>query len=338
MREIIYSLPDQILEIIKLVKNFGGAGREGQREEVKRVLICGMGGSGISGELISAIYPEIEIIVNKDYRIPGYIDKKTLAILISYSGNTEETLTNYKILSKNKIPIIAISSDGELLKKEALLKIEIPKGLPPRGALGYLFTPIPFLLYRAGLLKPNPEKEIYNLSLFLKKQRNSLEKEGRGLAQKLVGKLPVIYANSFTFGVVANRWRCQFNENAKILCHTNIIPEMNHNEIVGLGRPGKFNKDILVIFLNDPAAYPRNKLRVRIIKELIKDELPGIIEINPKGKNRIQQAFWTIMLGDFTSFHLAIKTGIDPMPVKRIDYLKRRLTNRTHITASRQAK
>ncbi len=329
MRDIIYSLPAQITGAIHLLQTVT-ANNENWKvsdKHYREVLICGMGGSGISGDITAILYPEIRILVNKDYQIPGYVDKKSLAILVSYSGNTEETLSNYHILRKLHIPVVAISSNGKLLKKDVLLKIQIPAGLPPRGALGYLFTPIPLLLYRFGLLKKNPEFVLVRLASFLNKCARSIETYSQSLAKILSGKLPVIYANSQAFGVVAKRWQCQLNENAKILCHTNIIPEMNHNEIVGLGKPEKFNKHMVILFLNDPAAFPRNKRRVEIIKEIINKDIAGLkmIDISPAGRNLFEHLFWTIMLGDFLSYHLAIRAGIDPMPVKRIDYLKNRL-------------
>ncbi len=325
MREIIHSLPDQIFETIK---NFQYYSKDIKAQKFNKILICGMGGSGISGDIASVLYPELEIIVNKDYQIPGYIDKRTFAILVSYSGNTEETLSNYRHLKKNGNKIAVISSNGELLKKEALLNIKIPRGFPPRGALGYLFTPIPIILYKAGLIKKDPEPILIKTALFLKKQAKKLEQKGKILAGLILNKMPIIYADSNAFGVVAKRWQCQLNENAKMLCHTNIIPEMNHNEIVGLGKPAQINKHTIIIFLNDPNGFSRNKLRVRIIKEILKNELKGLqtIDIHPLGRNLLEQMFWTIMLGDFLSLYLARNKGTDPMPVKRIDYLKQRLS------------
>ncbi len=325
MREIIHSLPDQILETIQ---NFQYYRKDIKTQKFNKILICGMGGSGISGDIVSVLYPELEIIVNKDYQIPEYIDKRTFAILVSYSGNTEETLSNYRHLKKNGNKIAVISSNGELLKREALLTIQIPRGFPPRGALGYLFTPIPLILYKAGLIKKNPEQILKKTSLFLKRQAKKLEQKARNLAGLISDKMPIIYADSNAFGVVAKRWQCQLNENAKMLCHTNIIPEMNHNEIVGLGKPAQINKHTIIIFLNDPNGFSRNKLRVRVIKEILKNEIKGLqtIDIHASGTNLLEQMFWTIMLGDFLSLYLAQHTGTDPMPVKRIDYLKQRLS------------
>jgi len=321
MREIIHSLPDQIRETINLIPNVYP-----KKKKFNKVLICGMGGSGISGEILAALYPGIQIITNKDYTIPDYIGEGTLAILISYSGNTEETLHNYRILSKRKIKMVLISSNGKLLHKRAEMKIKIPQGLPPRGALGYLFAPLPFILYKFHIIKINPKKKLISVAEFLKTERNNIEKEAEKLSERFINRLPVIYATSQLFAPVANRWRCQLNENSKILAHINIIPEMNHNEIVGLGRPEELNEKLLAIFLNDPQAHPRNRIRVRITKELIKDKLGNIIEVLPRGNNNLQRLFWMIMLGDFISFHLAMKTGINPMPVKRIEYLKQRLS------------
>jgi len=324
MRSIIYSIPEHIITATNSLPRSGL-----RKKKYDRIVVCGMGGSGISGEILKALYPQIPIVSNKDYSVHEYCTKKTLGILISYSGNTEETLSNYALLSKRKIDMVVISSNGVLLKKKCRLKITVPAGLPPRGALGYLFTPLPLLLYRFRFIHHNPQKNLIALAAFLKKQRNVIEKHAQQLSKKFINKLPIIYTNSQQFSPVAIRWQCQLNENAKMMAHTNIIPEMNHNEIVGFGRPQSINKNLLLIFLNDPKSHPRNKIRVDIVKEIIKKKSTDVIHIEPKGTNHLQRMFWTIMLGDFISYYCAIREGIDPMPVKRIDYLKKRLSQYT---------
>lgn len=321
VRKIIHSLPEQISEAINLIPKI-----HPKKKKFDRIVICGMGGSGISGEILRVMYPELQITSNKDYSVPAYINKNILSILISYSGNTEETLSNYRQFAKRKIEMVIISSNGKLLKKKSLVKIKIPQGLPPRGALGYLFTPLPIILYKFGVIKRSPKKDLIALSIFLKKQRNDIEKHAKILSKRFTNNLPIIYCNSQLLLPVANRWRCQLNENAKILCHINIIPEMNHNEIEGLGRPADLNKNLLLILLNDPKAHPRNKIRVRILKEIIKNQISNVIEVKPKGNNNFQRLFWTIMLGDFISYYCAKRAGIDSMQVKRIEYLKKRLS------------
>jgi len=321
MRDIISSMPEQMLAAIQLLPK-----KKTVKKKYNKVMVCGMGGSGISGEILKALYPGVEIISNKDYAIPQYIDHHTLAIIISYSGNTEETLTNYAILRKRKTGIVIISSGGRLLKKKADLKVKIPAGLPPRGALGYLFTPLPFILYKYHFITKDPRNNIIELAGYLKKTRKKIESKAKILARKLVKKMPIIYANSSTYLPVAKRWQSQLNENAKIIAHINIIPEMNHNEIVGLGRPRALNKSIVPILLNDPKAHARNRARLLIINRLIKGLFHGIIEIRSNGKSDLKRMFSTIMTGDYISYYLAILTGIDPMPVKRIEDLKRELS------------
>ena len=320
MKEIIFSLPDQIHQALDLVPK-----TKVPRIKSEMVLCCGMGGSGISSEILGALYPEIPVIPNKDYPVPGYAGRKTLAIFISYSGNTEETLNNYRLLAPCAGCRVILSSGGKLFQKPAELKVKVPAGLPPRGALGYLFTPLPLVLHRFGMIRTDPRPGLLALVRFLTMNRAAICREAKKMAKRFVGKLPVIYSNTRAFAAVANRWRCQLNENSKIICHTNVIPEMNHNEIVGLGRPKKFNKDTLLVFFHDPETSPRNLKREKIMKVIIRDDLKNIIDIDPKGGNRIERMFWTIMLGDFVSFYLAEMTGVDPLPVKRIEYLKKRL-------------
>lgn len=322
MKEIIFSLPDQIHQALDFIPK-----NKVPRIKSELVVCCGMGGSGISAEVLGALYPEIPIIPNKDYSVPGYAGRKTMAIFISYSGNTEETLNNYRLLASCTGCRVILTSGGKLFQKPAELKIKVPAGLPPRGALGFLFTPLPLVLHRFGMIRTDPRPMLRDLVRFLLLNRVTLCRSARKMAKRFVGKLPIIYSDTRAFTAVANRWRCQLNENSKIVCHTNVIPEMNHNEIVGLGRPKKFNRDTLIVFLHDPETNPRNLKREKIMKGIIRDDLKDIIEINPVGENLIQRMFWTIMLGDFVSYYLAEMTGVDPLPVKRIEYLKKKLND-----------
>ncbi len=320
MRDIIRALPDQIAYALE----HAPYRLNPATKRYQKVLICGMGGSGISGNLLKVLYPSLDITVNKDYIVPKYIDRKTLAVIISYSGNTEETLSNFRQLAQRRIERIVVTSGGKLMKRAKRNKILVPGGLPPRGALGHLFTPLPFILHHFRLAK-NPAKELSTLVRFLKDQMRTIETRAKKLARMFVNKLPIIYAPSLSHFVIAQRWQCQFNENAKTIAHINIIPEMNHNEIVGLGKPLLLNPHSVLVFLDDPAAHPRNRRRMKVVKQIVKGMFSRIIEVKPHGANVLQRTFWTIMLGDLVSYHLAVLTNVDPMPVKRIDYLKEQL-------------
>jgi glucose/mannose-6-phosphate isomerase len=320
MKKIIDSLPRQIQDSLETIR-----GISIKRKKYSPVLICGMGGSGISGSIAQALYPEIRIITNSDYVIAQKLDPATLAILISYSGNTEETLANYAYLSKRKVDIIIISSNGTLLTKKAIAKIRVPSGFPPRGALGYLFTPIPMILYKCGLIKPNPTKDLSRMALFLHRERSRIIRKARFIARRIAGKLPIIYANSYAFRPVARRWQGQFNENAKVLAHINVIPEMNHNEIVGIGYPKLLRLHSRILFLHDPNAHTRNDLRARLLPRVIKESMPEMVSIRPPGRKLLYNVFWTLWLGDYVSFYYAQRSGVDPLPVRRIDRLKQLL-------------
>lgn len=320
MKHIIRSLPQQIREAARLAPK-----RRMRKGSLEQVLVCGMGGSGISGEILKALYPECHIIPNKAYSIPGYINNRSLAIVISHSGNTEETLNNYTQLRRQNARIVTISSNGKLMQKKSDLKIRVPGGLPPRGALGYLFTPLPGVLYTYNLIQTDPERTLLNCASFLTQQRKKIEARAKTISAKIVNHLPLIYANSDVFLPVAKRWQCQLNENAKMLAHINVFPEMNHNEIVGLGRPRQLNKKIVVVFLNDPSAHKQNRARVAIVKKIISDMFSDVIDVQAQGNSRLKRMFWTIWLGDFVSYYCAVRSNVDPLSVARIDHLKRKL-------------
>jgi glucose/mannose-6-phosphate isomerase len=296
-----------------------------RRGTIEQVIVCGMGGSGISGEILQALYPQCQIMSNKAYSVPAYADNRSLALVISYSGNTEETLSNYAHLRRQNARIVTITSNGKMMRKKSDLTIRVPGGLPPRGALGYLFAPLPCVLYAYHLIAADPRQSLLACASFLIRQRKKIEAQAQKIAAKVVDHLPLIYANSDTFMPVAKRWQCQLNENAKMLAHVNVFPEMNHNEIVGLGRPRQLNKRIVAVFLNDPQAHKRNQARVAIVKQIISDTFADVIDVQPLGRSRLERIFWTIWLGDFVSYYCAVRSNIDPLPVARIDYLKKRL-------------
>lgn len=320
MKEIIASLPDQILEGSRITPS----GRK-SRKQFDSVLVCGMGGSGISGEILKVLYPKIRMITNHDYSIPTSVNRHTLAILVSYSGNTEETLANYRMAQKRGATLALISSNGELFRKQAACKVKIPGGYPPRGALGYLFSPLPGLLHRFGIIRQSPLPEMRKLALFLKKEQPLIRKHAQQLAQKIYNKFPILYVDSAQFWPAAYRWQCQLNENAKMLAHVNIVPEMNHNEIVGLGEPVSIRRHSVLLFLHDPQAHPRNRVRMQIMKQIIRPLYGPVREVQPRGRTQLKRLFWTMLLGDFVSYYCALRRGVDPMPVARIDLLKKRL-------------
>lgn len=312
-----------------------------KKRDFNKIVFAGLGGSAIGAELVkSYLYFEskIPIAVYREYELPGYIDNSTLVFISSYSGNTEETLCAYAQAKEKGAWIIAISSDGtlqEYAQKDGLTFIQIPKGLPPRCALGYLSIIPLCILEKLGLANA----ESFSIEQTIKvlddlKNKNLNPRVGckdniaKFIASKLFNKFAVIYSSSIHFDVVTTRLRGQLNENSKALASSHVFPEMNHNEIVGWQNPKKLFKDFLVLLLRDENMHPRVAKRMEITKEMLKKEGITVIEIWSRGQDLLSRIFSLIYIGDFISYYLAILYGIDPTPVERVTYLKKKLSEK----------
>jgi len=303
-----------------------------------KVVFCGLGGSAIGADLIrSYILGEckIPIIVNRDYTLPAFVDKETLLIVSSYSGNTEETLSAYREGIKRGAKIVAITSNGELKKlagKDGFPYIIIPGTLPPRCALGYSSIPTIVLFSKLGLIG-DKEKEIDEVIQVLSELRDKAlspqidedKNIAKRIANALLNKYAVIYGANQHIDAVVTRWRGQLAENAKTVSSTHVFPEMNHNEIVGWKYPKNLMKDLAVLILKDRGDHPRVQKRMDISKTIIAKEGVKIIEVDSQGDKLLSRIFSLIYIGDFISFYLAILNNIDPTPVDNVLYLKKEL-------------
>ncbi len=301
----------------------------------KNIVITGMGGSAIGGDLLRSLFSgvcSIPITVNRNYSIPGFVDKDTLFIAASYSGNTEETLTAFGEAVEKKAKIVSISSGGQL--ETLSQEMDIPhfpiteKGIQPRCALGYLFVPMMICLSKPGFIpdQASDMKDAVNLlSNLVSELSPSVPTEAnqaKRIAQKIYGKLPVIYASQNYFDVVAMRWKGQFNENSKMMAFYNVIPEMNHNEIVGWGIPKDITRQCVVIFICDDAESQKIKKRISITRDLITAEEVEVITVQSQGKSPLARSLYSICFGDFASYYLAVLNGVDPTPIERINLFK----------------
>ncbi len=299
-------------------------------ERPKMVVFCGMGGSGVAGEICKILGEDqsVPFWIHKDYGIPSFVDEHTWVITTSYSGNTEETLSSYKVALEKGAKVLAISSGGKLgewAKRDGVPWIEVPSGFPPRTALGYLWTPIARFLQRAGLL---PEWDWQALAAFLESRQSDLEKSdsiAKDLADKFYLRIPVFYA-SRQFFPIAERWRSQLNENSKAVVHTAMLPEMNHNEITGIIHPEDLVEELWVVFLEFSQDHDRVKRRIRETQDLISEAVMGTTLFHPQGETLVEEVFDAIYTGDYISYFLALNYGVDPIAIPRIDELKRRMS------------
>lgn len=303
----------------------------------KNIVVLGMGGSAIGGDLLSDYLADelsIPIVVIRGYGIPKFVDENSLVFAVSYSGNTEETLSALKRCLEAKARVIALTSGGKLAilaQENNFPVIKVPVGIQPRAAISYLFFPILKALERLGLIKERSgeTEETLNILQELSKKycarspiKNNLAKE---VALSLYQHLPLVYGSEGLLGVVAMRWKTQINENSKWPCFWNVFPELDHNEIVGYEIENSINLQVKIVYLQDKEGLLRVEQRREITRKIIEDKVAEFIICPTRGKGKMARMFSLIFLGDLASYYLAILNQVDPSPVVCIEDLKKEL-------------
>lgn len=317
MKSVLEDFPGQI----KHALDFGNSVKV--TEKIDKILICGMGGSALPGFMLQSFMygHRISVEVVRDYFLPEYVNSKTLAFVISYSGNTEEAVYMYRNALRKNCKIVVITSGGklaQLAEKQNVDLIKIPKGIQPRQAFGYLFIPILNVLQNSRLIR-NVNNDVEQASESLKNPK--LKELAEDLADKLVGKIPLIYSSA-RLHIFSYKWKISFNENTKIHAFSNVFSEFNHNEIVGYT---DLKADYYCIMLRDEDDHKRIRDRFTITKKLIKKKGVPVTEVSITGSNFLTKMFTAMHLADLTSFNLAIKYETDPSPVDIIENLKKDL-------------
>jgi len=331
MWKLIKEFPNQWDEAIKLTED---PDFSINKNNINNICLAGMGGSAIGADLIRAYSYHtcpLPVQVVRHYNIPHWVDEHTLFITCSFSGNTEETLSAMRQARERNAQIIAVTTGGQLLleaTREDFDYINIPGGMPPRAALGYSFVPLFRVFQKLGFLDEG-DRALRETEVFLNEQGELLsdlnENEALTLAENLTDTLPIIYSDATAMEPVNLRWRGQFEENAKTLAYGNLIPEMNHNEIVGWEQIVHLTGRLSVIMLYDKKDNSRVNKRMEIVKDLIQDQAASVHVLNTRGESRLTRLFSLIQLADWTSFYLAVINDVDPTPIAKIDLLKSRL-------------
>ncbi len=333
MYDLIKGFPRQVEEAIAI----GNAAKVKLNvQRIENIVLCGLGGSAIGGDLLrSYLASELRVpfIVNRNYTLPKFVGRKTLVIISSYSGNTEETNACHREAIRRGAKILCISSGGlveKIAKQKKQRHIKVPGGPSPRAALGYSFFPLLIALTKLKLIKDKSRDINETLALLTQKAEEYADPEAPTntalhLARKLAGKIGVVYSATERLDAINTRWRGQVAENAKSLTWGHVLPEMNHNELVGWSVLKEQMSGMQVFFLRDKDDHKRVQVRMDITKGVVHQHTDHIEEIWSEGKSTLARMFSLVHLGDWTSFYLAILNGVDPMPVKVIDYLKEEL-------------
>lgn len=315
MKQVLQDFPKQCREALTLAQGLKVQG------EFNNIMVCGMGGSGLGGDILKAYLMEsssLPVYVVKDYEIPAYINENTLVFAVSYSGNTEETLSALTKAKNKGAKVVAITSGGQLLDLVDTV-ITVPSGLQPRNAAAYLFFPIIGVLFNSGLIEV--KNQDLNEMINVLKDTQYFEEKGKELALKIKNKMPVIYSSS-RLSPVAFRFKCEINENSKHPACYHVFPELCHNELVGYS--GMERAKFIVIMIRDNGDHERIKKRMDTCKNLF-EETVDVEEMTTLGDSLLARIFSAIYLGDWVSYHLAVWKRIDPTPVHVIENLKNAL-------------
>lgn len=324
MEELIAGFPEQLKRAIQI----GEAAKIGKNKfPIRNILVSGLGGSGIGGTIISNVLRDdiaVPILVNKEYQIPAYVNENTLVIISSYSGNTEETLSALMQAFKKNAQIVCITSGGlirEYADTNDIDYVMIDGGSPPRAAFGQSFVQLLYILFHLGLIEGGFKEYLNQAITLLETEQSEIQASAKAIAEKLNGKIPVIYADA-KFEGVAIRFRQQINENAKLLCWHHVVPEMNHNELVGWRER---NQNLAVMFLRNNNDFDRNQERMEFTKSVVSQYSDTVLEIFSKGEYDIVRSLYMIHLTDWVSSFLAELKGVDAVEIDVINKLKSQL-------------
>jgi glucose/mannose-6-phosphate isomerase len=335
----IFDLPEQMEEAMRIAETWSI--RTEDFAEVKNIVVVGMGGSAIGGDLVRTLLSSKLVVpfeVCRNYTVPEYVDDETLVIASSYSGNTEETLSALDDALGRKAMVAAISTGGLLSDVSSVNDFPmavLPTGLQPRAALGYSFVPLFLFLERIGVIG-NAAADVREAIKQLKSEREKYIEDNpvasnlaKQLAEKIHTRIPIIYSGPTYTDAVALRWKCQICENSKNLAFANQYPEFNHNELVGWSRTVENLKDrLIVIQLCDRDDHPQVIRRIKIVSELIARQGIEVVSVDSLGTTPLARMFSLIQCGDFVSYYLAVLNEFDPSPVEVIEALKKMLAER----------
>jgi glucose/mannose-6-phosphate isomerase len=333
MRHLVQSFPLQVEEAIKAVGTLSLTAPP----RIGNVIVCGMGGSAIAGDVIRAATADslrVPLMVCRDYCLPKFIDSSTLVFASSYSGNTEETISAYMQARGANASIVCLTSGGKLASLAQSHRhpvIPLPAGLPPRAALGHSAVRLLGALSVLGLVPDMTETLRETVELLIRlAARYGIEVPehnnwAKTIARSLRGRLVAVYASSASLEPAAVRWRGQMEENAKNLAFHHLLPEMNHNELVGWQLPDQALQQIGVVLLRDRGDHPQMQRRFDFTKEIVSRKTSVVHEVWSEGQSLLARIFSVIYLGDFVSLYLACLNSVDPTPVSVIEALKKRL-------------
>ena len=333
----IWNFPDNIIEAMKIGSSIV---LQNDFSKVEKVIVAGMGGSAIGGDVTGALIEnelDIPFIVIRGYQLPNWVDERTLVICSSYSGDTEETLSAFDDAQSRNALICSITTGGTLVDKclsSGCDVINIPDGLQPRAALAFSFVPMLYLLKKVGKISLESISWLSKAAKLLKDVREGYSIDDQSnptwsLAQKIKYHLPIIYTGSERLNPVAIRLKGQLCENGKMLAYYNSLPEMNHNEIEGWENNKELFEQYYIIWLKDKDDHGRVKLRQKATQKILRKNgvKQSVLKMNEKSFS--ERFLHMIHYGDWLSYWCGIAHESDPGLVEKIIQIKKKLASET---------
>ena len=332
MFEVTAGLPEQVAAAVGAAHDLDGLP---EHAYVENVVVLGMGGSGIAGDVMVAVagpFLPVPVVVVKSYDLPDFVGRGSLVFAISFSGDTEETVEAAGEAADAGASLVAVTSGGEL----ALLAEEwgapvvpVPATLPqPRAALGAMAIPPLVVLEDIGLF-PGASQWVALAVDQLRRRRDQLLRPGNPaeeIARRIGRTIPIVHGAQALGAAAALRWRTQVNENAKSPAFSAVYPELCHNEIAGWGQHGDITRQIVTLVnLRHDAEHPQIVRRFDFVSDMMREVVADIVDVRAEGEGDLAQLMDLVIMGDFVSLHLAAREGIDPGPVPVLEQLKQRL-------------
>jgi glucose/mannose-6-phosphate isomerase len=332
MWDLTAGLPEQVQTATMVA---AGIGPLPDARDIDNVVVLGMGGSGIAGDVLTAIAAPVlpvPVVAVKQYEVPAFVGPRTLCFAVSFSGNTEEVVEAAAGAAASGAKLIVLSAGGTLAEQAGswgVPWVPLPDNIPmPRAGIGAVAVPPLVVLERMGLL-PGASAWLDGAVTQLKKRRDQLVRDANpalDLARRIGTTIPIVYGTGALGAVAATRWKNQVNENAKAPAFAHAYPELCHNEVCGWGQHGDVTRQVLTLVqLRHDHEHPQVAKRVGLVAEVVDEVVASVNEVRAEGDSPLAQLFDLVLFGDFVSLHLAYEVDVDPGPIPVLEDIKRRL-------------
>ncbi len=332
--DAVLDLPDQTAAAAGTARGLDGLP---DREEIAQVVVLGMGGSGIAGDILMSAagpYMPVPVLVFRSYHVPAFVDESTLVFAVSFSGDTEETVEAATAAALQGARVVAVTQGGalgHLAESWGVPVVAVPEEIPqPRTALGALAVPPLVILEEMGLF-PGASYWIEAAVEQLRARRDQLAKPdnvAQQLARRIGRTIPLIHGGGGLGAVAAQRWKTDVNENAKSPAFWNAQSELCHNEVSGWGQHGDVTRQMFTLVnLRHDFEHPQVMHRFNITADLLDEVVSSVESVQAEGEGELAQLLDLIFVGSVTSVHMALQEGVDPGPVPAQEHIKSALAS-----------